>query len=83
MTIWLAAVLGLLVPCAVGAGMALRGRAPERLVALQFATAAAGLTLALMTFAFDQPSFIDLALSVSLLSLPSTLLFAFVLERWL
>ena len=83
MTIWLAAVLGPLVPCAVGVAAALRGRALDRLVALQFATAAAALTLALMTFAFDQPAFIDLALSVSLLSLPGTLLFAFVLERWL
>ena len=83
MTIWLAAVLGMLAPCAVGVAAALRGRAVDRLVGLQFATGAVAITLALITFAFDQPSFIDLALSVALLSLPGTLLFAFVLERWL
>jgi hypothetical protein len=37
----------------------------------------------LFTFAFDQPSFIDLPLCASLLNLPGGLLIALVLERWL
>jgi multisubunit Na+/H+ antiporter MnhF subunit len=36
-----------------------------------------------MTFAFDQPALIDLALALALLSLPGTLLLSLFLERWL
>ena len=36
-----------------------------------------------MTFAFDQSSFIDLALTLALLTLPGTLVMALFLERWL
>ncbi len=83
MTIWLAAVLAMLAPCAVGIAAAMRGCAVDRLIGLQFAVSAVTITLALMTFAFDQPSFMDLALTLGVLSFAGTLLFAFVLERWL
>jgi len=39
--------------------------------------------LALATFAFDQSSFIDIALCLALLTLPGTLVLALFLERWL
>ena len=41
------------------------------------------LTLAAMDYAFDQPAAIDIALSLALLSLPGTLVFAVFQERWL
>ncbi len=83
MTAWLAAVVALLPPFAAALWASCRTRTAERLVAVQFATATAILMLVAMSFAFDQPSEIDLALSLSLLSLPGTLLFAVFVERWL
>jgi multisubunit Na+/H+ antiporter MnhF subunit len=41
------------------------------------------LILVLMTFAFDQSSFIDLPLALALLALPGTLAMTLFLERWL
>jgi len=52
-------------------------------ITVQLATAVATLILALMTFAFDQSAFIDLALALALLALPGTLLMTLFLERWL
>ncbi len=83
MTVWIAAAIGLLPPAAAALIAALRGKVAQRLVAVQLATALASLLLALMTWAFDQPSFIDLALTLTVLSLPGTLLMALFLERWL
>lgn len=83
MSAWLASILALLPPLAVPCYVALRGGTADRLVALQFATAIGALILVLTSFAFDQPSFIDLPLALAFLSLPGTLVFAHVLERWL
>ncbi len=83
MTVWLDAAIGLLPPTAAAVVAALRGPVGQRLVAVQLATALASLLLALMTWAFDQPSFGDLALTLAFLSLPGTLLMALFLERWL
>ena len=80
---WLVAVVALLPALAVPVFEAMRRDAGRRLVAVQLATALVSVILALMTFAFDQPSFLDLALALTLLSLPGTLLFALFLERWL
>ena len=41
------------------------------------------MVLVAMTFAFDQPSFMDLPLAMALLALPGSLLIAMFLERWL
>jgi len=82
-TAWLAAVVALLPALAVPVFAAMRGDAGRRLVAVQLATALVAIILALMTFAFDQPSFLDLALTLTMLSLPGTLIFALFLERWL
>ncbi len=80
---WLAALIAMLPPLALPLWVALRGRTADRLIAAQLASAVAALALVLMSFAFDQPSFIDLPLSLAFLSLPGTLLFALFLERWL
>lgn len=83
MNVWLAAIIALLVPFAIPVAVALRGSIAQRLVAVAFATILAILELVLMSFAFDQPSFIDLPLTLGLMSLPGTLVFAHFLERWL
>ena len=83
MSLWTLAVLGLLPAFALAALQACRGEAASRLVAAQLATAIATPILALMTFAFDQSAFIDLALCLALLAIPGTLLMALFLERWL
>lgn len=80
---WLAALVGLLPALAVPVWQALRGGLGARLVGVQFATSLAVLMLALMSYAFAQPSLMDLALTLALLTLPGTLLFAVFLERWL
>ncbi len=56
---------------------------PQRLIAVQLATSLSILLLIVLSFAFAQPSSIDLALSIALLTLPGTLLLALFLERWL
>jgi multisubunit Na+/H+ antiporter MnhF subunit len=84
MTIWMSAVLALLPVLAVPVLFALcAGEAGTRMIAAQFATGITCLILTLLTFAFDQPSFIDLALALALLSLPGTLAIALFLERWI
>ncbi|WGR93118.1 monovalent cation/H+ antiporter complex subunit F [Bradyrhizobium sp. ISRA443] len=85
MSAWLATVIGLLLALPVPFYLALRGDSDsaDRLVALLLATSIALLALVAMSFAFDQPSFMDLPLMLSLLSLPGTLIFAQFLERWL
>ncbi|MDQ2802718.1 MAG: monovalent cation/H+ antiporter complex subunit F [Pseudomonadota bacterium] len=83
MTSWMLAILALLPAFAVPVIAACRGNTAGRLVAVQLATSLASLLLILMTFAFDQSSFVDLPLSLALLTLPGTLLMALFLERWL
>lgn len=80
---WLAAVIALLPPLAVAFWVGLRAGTADRLVALELAAALSVLILVLMSFAFDQPSFIDVPLTIAFLSLPGTLVFAHFLERWL
>jgi multicomponent Na+:H+ antiporter subunit F len=79
---WLAASLALLPPLLCAVVAAGRGAMPRRLVAMELASAVALLLIAL-SFAFDQPSSIDLALTAALLSLPGMLVFALFVERWL
>ena len=83
MSAWLAAVIAMLPPLGVALAVALRGDTVGRLVAVQFAASIGVLILVLMSFAFDQPSFIDLPLTFAFLSLPGTLIFAQFVERWL
>jgi len=83
MTDWMLATLGLAPPIAAAMLASCRGSSGNRLVAVQLMTGLVTVMLAVMTFAFDQSSFIDLALVLSLLSLPGTLLMTVFLERWL
>ncbi len=83
MNAWMLALAALLPAFLVPVLAAFRGDTRGRLVALQLGTAVTVPMLVLMTFAFDQPALIDLALALALLSLPATLLLALFLERWL
>lgn len=80
---WLIAATALavgLVPCGL---VCLRGRTVERLVALELAGLLTPLAVVLLAEGFDRVSLYDLALTLALLSFPSTLVFAHFLERWL
>ncbi len=55
----------------------------DRLVALEMASVVSILILMLLAQSYKQPSFHDLAITLSLLSLPSGLVFVFFFERWL
>ena len=84
MSAWLLASLALLPALAVAVFKAcLSASTATRLVALQLATSLTTLILILMTFAFDQSSFIDIPLTLAFLALPGTLVMALFLERWL
>ncbi len=80
---WLAAGIATILALALPVGAALRGGVGHRLAAVQMASVVACWALVELSFAFGQPSFLDLALTLGLLSLPGTLLFAMFLERWL
>ena len=80
---WTQALIALLPALGLCAMRTWRGTVLARLVAFEMASAVGWLMLAFTSFAFDQPSFIDLPLALLILSLPGTLLFAHFLERWL
>jgi multisubunit Na+/H+ antiporter MnhF subunit len=80
---WLLAAIALIPPLVVAVAMCARGPVGARLVAVQFAAALAVPLLVTLTFALGEASSIDLALSLALLGLPATLLFAVFAERWL
>lgn len=83
MSPWLLASLGLLPPLAIAVIMCARGPVGRRLVAAQFAASVGAPLLVCLTFVLKQASSIDLALTLVMLSLPATLLFAVFVERWL
>jgi len=83
MTAWLAAAVALLPALAVPLWFATRGRTQDRLVSVQFATTVSLLLMVFMSYAFAQPSILELPLMLAFLSLPGTLLLAIFLERWL
>ena len=80
---WLCASLGLAPVLAISLWRAGRDAAPRRLVALELAAALSVATLLALSFAFDQPSSTDLALTLAFLCLPGSLLFVLFTERWL
>ena len=80
---WLAAGIGTILAMILPISRALRGGVGQRLAAVQMASVVACWALVELSFAFGQPSFLDLALTLGLLSLPGTLVFAVLLERWL
>ncbi len=83
MNLWLIAALAILlvvIPCGF---VLIRAPVMDAVVALQFATGAGVLALVLIAIGLGRPSFLDIALTLALLSYPATLLFAHFLERWL
>lgn len=82
-TNWSMAFVALLPAFAIPVVTGLRGGTAARLVGVQLASGVAIILLTLVTFVFDQSSFVDIALSLALLTLPGTLVLALFLERWL
>lgn len=80
---WLVAAIATIVALLGPAVGALRGGVAHRLASVQMASVVAAWALVELSFAFGQPSFLDLALTLGLLSLPGTLVMALFLERWL
>lgn len=83
MNLWLIAAGALLV-CLVPAGVVcLRGDAIDRLVGLELTGTLATVTLVLLAEGFHRVSFLDLPLTLALLSFAGGLVFARFLERWM
>jgi multisubunit Na+/H+ antiporter MnhF subunit len=80
---WRIAAIALVPPLAAAVLMCARGSLGPRLAAVQLLGTLAVLLLVVMTFAFTQASSMDLALTLALLTLPATLLYALFVERWL
>lgn len=83
MTAWtwtaLALMLALLPPAFV---IVVRGTF-DRLIALQFAGTVTTLALVVLAVAFGESSIVSLALALALLTLPGSLVFIDIYERWL
>lgn len=82
-TVWLITGICLLAPLLVAVVAAGRLSVAWRLVAVELTTSLCIVLLIVLSFAFDQASSIDLALTLALFTLPGTLLFAVFQERWL
>lgn len=80
---WLIAAILLLPPLLVAILAAGRGAIHRRLIAVELATSMAIVLLMVLSFAFDQASSIDLALTLAVLTMPGTMLLALFQERWL
>ena len=80
---WLAAAIALMPSVAVAVYGCAVGALHSRLAAAQLAGGVGVAVLVTMSVAFDQPSSIDLALMLCLLTVPASLLIALFVERWL
>ncbi len=83
MNAWSIGVWALLPALAVPVAAAMRGTVAARIVAVQLANAVAVLMLILMSFAFDQPSYVSLAEALAVMNGAGTLVVALTVERWL
>lgn len=73
-----------LAACLIWPGLVVvRARLGVALVAMLAASVIASLALFALSLGFGQPAFVDLALTIALLSLPGALVFAYFVERWL
>jgi multisubunit Na+/H+ antiporter MnhF subunit len=75
--------MALLPPLGITVAAGLRGTVGARFVAFQLAASIAAIIMILFTFATDQVALTDLGLTMVLLGLTGTLLYAVFLERWL
>ena len=83
MNLWLVAAFGVgicLVPCA---DLCLRGTAERRLVGVELASILVTILLVLLTVGFHRLPFIDLALTLAIMSLGAGLVFVHFLEKLL
>ena len=80
---WRWVCLALLPPLLIALWLCSSGPIRRRLIGVQLATSLITLLLAACSFNFSQPSSIDVALTLALLSLPGTLVLAMFFERWL
>ena len=80
---WQWLCLALLPALLIALALCSLGPVRQRLVGIELASSLLTLLLAACSFAFDQPSSIDVALTLALLSLPGTLVLAMFFERWL
>jgi multisubunit Na+/H+ antiporter MnhF subunit len=83
LNIWLTAAVALLPGLAAAGWMVALSDLGNRLVALELGTTIAVFALMLLSVGYDQPSFIDLGLTLVLLSFPGSLAYAHFLERWI
>jgi multicomponent Na+:H+ antiporter subunit F len=80
---FLIAAISMLLALALPSWVAVRGTLAQRLVALELCSVATTLVLVCLSLAFGQPSFLDVAVALVVLSLPGTLVLTVCLERWL
>lgn len=83
MNVWLitaTALLLALVPCGI---TCLRGKAMDRLVALQLAGVITVLALLMLAVGFGRAPYFDVALTLAILSAAGSLAYVRFLERWL
>ncbi len=79
---WLAASIATLLALAVPVWAALVGPVAHRLAAVQLASITTSWLLVELCLAFGRPTFLDLAVTLALLSLPGMLVIAVFYERW-
>lgn len=83
MNVWFAAACGVgvcLIPCA---DLCLRGSAERRLVGFELSSIIMTLLLVLLTIGFHRLPFIDIPLTLAIMSLGASLVFARFLEKHL
>ncbi len=79
----LIAAVALLAGMAACGWLCVRGRSPlDRLVALELASVLSVFVALLLALAFHRGAFVDLAVLLAVVSLPSGLVFVHFLERW-
>lgn len=83
MSIWQIGEIAMLALLAGGFWIAMRGEETMRLVGLQFSGTVACMALVIAAIGQGSPSFIDVALTLVLLALGATLMYAHFMERWL
>ncbi len=80
---FLAASVAMLLALIIPGWVAMRATITERLVAVQLGSVITALTLVCLSLGFGQTSFLDIAVAITVLSLPGTLVLTIFLERWL
>ncbi len=83
MSAWEWSAAGLLLCLAPCAWVVCTGKTMDRLAALELSGTLSVLFILVLSMGFQQPSFVDLSLTLALLGLPGGLVFAYFFERWL